>query len=350
MLNRELKWEIPIVFNIIKSNERLWELFTKREEYSSLLLDRYQRFPYYLSKHRNILEPEVSAFLIQNGLNVKYPDNKRFAVCLTHDLDHAQLPYLKIAYESTQALQEWQIGKSFKMWISNINKKLSPLWYLEQIVDLEARYGAKSSIYFLALDKNDMDFNYRIGDLNRELRNIADSGWEIGLHGGQTAYNNLDQMKKEKERLENVIGSSVIGYRNHFLRFKIPTTWKLLKEAGFKYDTTFGYADCVGFRNGMCHCFKPFNLSENEYIDILEIPLIIMDNTLTDYMKLDIEQSWEIIQQLIDTVEKYNGIITILWHVGMVDANPILYERLLDYCYKKNAWMTSGEEIWRAIG
>ncbi len=350
MLHRELKWEIPIVFNTIKSNKRLWELFTKKEEYSPSLLDQYQRFPYYFSRHRDILEPEVSAFLIQNGLKVKYPDNKRFAVCLTHDVDAIHIPGWRIVYESTQALLKRQVGKSFKMLLSKFNRKLNPLWHLEKIVDLEARYGAKSSFYFLALQKNDLDFNYRISELNRELRGIADSGWEVGLHGGYEAYNNLNQIKKEKERLESVIGKKVIGYRNHYLGFKVPTTWELLKKAGFKYDTTFGYADCVGFRNGMCHPFKPFNLHKNEYIDILEIPLIIMDETLTNYMRLDAKQAWEITKQLVDTVEKYHGIMTVLWHAGMYDVKLELYERLLSYCQEKNAWMTSGEEIWREMG
>ena len=65
------------MLEVLKSNERLWELFTKKEEYEPHLLDQYQRFPYYLSKHRECLEPQVSAFLIQNGLKVVYPDNKK---------------------------------------------------------------------------------------------------------------------------------------------------------------------------------------------------------------------------------------------------------------------------------
>ena len=56
---------------------------------------------------------------------------------------------------------------------------------------------------------------------------------------------------------------------------------------------------------------------------------------------------WEIIKYLIDTVEKYNGVISIIWHnENMIGDKLKLFEKLLDYCYKKNAWITSGEEIW----
>ena len=185
-------------------------------------------------------------------------------------------------------------------------------------------------------------------ELKNEIKNIIDNGWEVGLHGGHEAYNNLDVIKKEKERLGNSSGKEVLGYRNHYLKFEIPTTWKLLKEAGFKYDTTFGYADCVGFRNGMCHPFKPFDLNTNERIDLLEIPLVVMDGTLVNYMRLDWKSSWEITKLLIDTVEKYNGVITILWHNSyMVGEMLKFYEDILRYCHERNAWLTSGEEIWK---
>ncbi len=49
----------------VKQNKELWELFTKREEYDPILLDKYGKFSYYLSNQRNIFEPEISSFLIK---------------------------------------------------------------------------------------------------------------------------------------------------------------------------------------------------------------------------------------------------------------------------------------------
>jgi hypothetical protein len=223
------------VIEVLKADKELWELFTKKEEYGpQLLLDQYQRFPYYLSKHRNVLEPEVSDFLIQNKLQVNYPNGKKFAVCLTHDIDLICLPIINAAYKAAQALRKLQISKSLKMLLGTVKKSFSPVWNFAPTMELEAKYGAKSSFYFLALDKDDLDFHFKIEYLKDTLRRITNSGWEVGLHGGHKAYNDLNQLKIEKERLENAIGKEVVGYRNHFLRFKVPTTWELLKEAGFK--------------------------------------------------------------------------------------------------------------------
>ncbi len=334
------------MIEVLKQNKEIFDLFTQLEEYNPPLLDKYQRFPHYLSKNRNVLEPEVSKFLIENGLKVEYPEGKKFAVCLTHDIDVVNFSKLSLVYGAARSLMQGQIKNALKMPFYNINKKWNPWWNFKEIIDLEEKYGAKSSFYFLALDKGDLDFNYNVEDLEAEIGTIANNGWEVGLHGGHEAYNNLNQIKEMKKRLESVLGKEVIGYRNHFLKFKVPDMWELLSKAGFKYDTTFGYADCVGFRNGMCHPFKPFNLDTNKGIDILEIPLIIMDCTLFDYMKFDMEGAWNITKLLIDKVENYNGSITILWHnTYMIGGNLKLYEKILQYCHRKGAWMTSGEEI-----
>lgn len=71
----------------MKSRPELWDHFTRKEEYNPEFRDQYDRFPYYLSKTRDIFQPDVSRFLIDSGYKPEYPDGKKFAVCLTHDID-----------------------------------------------------------------------------------------------------------------------------------------------------------------------------------------------------------------------------------------------------------------------
>ncbi|AKB66693.1 polysaccharide deacetylase family protein [Methanosarcina mazei] len=337
------------MFDKLKENEELWDLFTRKEEYSVTFRDAYERFPYYLSSHRNIFEPRVSKFLVENGLKPQYPDGKKFAVCLTHDIDAIYPDKLYPIVGPVKALSRGKLAEAVKAPFSRVNRKWNPCCNFREILALEAKYNAKSSFYFLALTSEETDFNYNIKDLETELGFISDSGWEVGLHGGHESYNSLEDIKEKKRRLEEVLGKKVVGYRNHYLRFRVPDTWELLSKAGFKYDTTFGYSDCAGFRNGMCHPYRPFNLNEGRQIDILEIPLVIMDRSLLkDYMRLNVKKAWECTKHLINTVEKYNGVITILWHNNMcIDGENLrYYEKVLEYCAEKNAWITSGEEIY----
>lgn len=336
-----------MVIEQLKQNRILWEHFTRKEEYDSVWLDQYRRFPYYLSKQRNIFEPEVSAFLIQNGRRFSYPNGRQFAVCLTHDIDVIHPSKLSLVCDVALTLKKLQVYKALEKSLSWI-KKYNPLWNFKKTLDLESKYEAKSTFYFLVLDRRESDFNYNIDELSSEMKCIIKEGWEVGLHGGHEVHDNLQEIIRRKKILEDIVGTEVIGYRSHYVRFKVPYTWKLLEDAGFKYDATFGFADCVGFRNGMCHPYNPFDLNANRFIDILEIPLNIMDCTLDCYMKLDMINSWEVIAQLIDTVIKQNGVLTILWHnTYMVGEKLGLYKKILQYCYERNAWMTSGAEICR---
>ena len=72
---------------ILQKDPEIWDLFTREEEYHSSIRDKFNRFPYYASKNRDIFEPKASKFLIENGYHVEYPDGRPFAVCLTHDID-----------------------------------------------------------------------------------------------------------------------------------------------------------------------------------------------------------------------------------------------------------------------
>jgi peptidoglycan/xylan/chitin deacetylase (PgdA/CDA1 family) len=229
-----------------------------------------------------------------------------------------------------------------------MRSKKIPAWNFSDIMALEDRYGAKSTFYFLVLDPIEEDYTYRIEDCEPALGDIIDRGFEVGLHGGHGSYISAEEIKAKKERLEKIANTRVTGYRNHFLRFRVPETWEYLHEAGFSYDSTLGYAECVGFRNGMCHPFRPFNRNTGKPVDILEIPLNIMEITFENHLNLDPAHTWELTKQLIDTAEQYQGVLTILFHnVAFMRDQWKFYEKILKYCAEKNAWMTSGEQISR---
>ena len=338
-------------YDELRQQRELWDLFTWKEEYTPKRLDQYGCFPYADSTYQNVLEPVVSKYLIEKGFVFEYPDNRQFAVCLTHDVDEIYPPLKHTLLSSFTCLKKWNISglREHMFWKLN-GKEKSPYWNFKKIITLEEKYDARSSFYFLATDADISRFRYPIEDLKDELGSIIDSGWEVGLHGGYYAYDNLEEIREEKKRLEKVSGRKVNGYRNHYLRFKIPDSWEFLAEAGFRYDTTFGYNEMVGFKNGMCHPFRPYNLRTDREVNLLEIPLTIMDDTLFDLAK-SYEGAWDLTKKLIDSVAAYHGVICLNWHSESFNCpfknqREIMYEKILHYCYGKKAWITDGEKIY----
>lgn len=333
------------MLDVLRGDRSIFNIFTREEEYRNGLRDSYGRFPYYASEERSIREPVVSRYLNEKGMQVQYPDGHNFAVCLSHDVD-VLCPHNYFRKE-LDSIRSFTVG-DFRGTIDKLSKPrvVRPFLDSREIMALEEKYGARSSFYFIAVDGGP-DRSYDINEIKDDLKFIDGSGWEVGLHGSQAAHADLERMIKEKGLLEGALGKEVVGYRNHFLRFKVPLTWRLLQQAGFKYDTTLGYADCAGFRGGMCHPFFPYDLEAGTTIDIMEIPLVIMDASLfQNYMRLDIRGAWDLIKGLIDVVEAQRGTMGILWHnTNMLGDTLRLYEKTLQYCSDRKAWMPTGKQL-----
>ncbi len=339
----------------LKKNTKLWNLFTKQEEYHPIQRDKYERIPYTPSNQSNIFIPSVSQYLIQHGFQPIYPENKKFAIFLSHDVDDITISPRQVFRSLLPfPLHRDQLG-SLRFLKTHITKK-KPYVNFREIIDLEKKYDATSSFFFLATREDVFGIKYGLEEIMNELPALLTHDCEIGLHTGFFSFDDLRKIKGEKERLEKASGRTVVGARNHLYRFTLPRTWDVLSQAGFAYDSSFGYHDMIGFRNGMCHPFKPINLTKGETVDLLEIPPCVVDITLFSYMKCDAKEAWTHIKNLIDVVEALGGVMTVLWH-NWTFSYPVsyaglfgkewtkLYEKILKYGHEKNAWLTTGKNI-----
>ena len=346
------------IIKVLKKEKRLWDLYTKKEEYNPLQLDEHGRFLYKWSNYRDVLKPSLSDYLMNQGFNIDYPDNKKFSIILTHDVDDIYIKPKHLLYSFYYFPYNKDIFAILNLWKGLIDKKRINYKTFNKIIAIEKKYGAKSTFYFLGTPFDVFGIKYSLQEFTTELEDILDGDCEIGFHTGYHSFNNLDEIFQEKKKMEQLTGKKIIGVRNHVLRFKTPDSWNILASAGFKYDTSYGYCDMVGFRNGMCHPFQPFDLNKKKAIDIMEIPLNIQDWTLRMEMRKNFQKSWDSIKNLIDITEKYKGVLTILWH-SWTFALPIslggifgkewteLYEKIIKYAVEKKAWITNCSDLYR---
>lgn len=192
------------------------------------------------------------------------------------------------------------------------------------IMSVEEEAGRRGAFYFIpeSLDSK-FDADYQIEDpwLGRLIRRIHDRGHEIGLHTSFHAYQDPDRTHREFQRLKAVVDELGItqprwGGRQHYLRWKAPDTWNAWDYSGLDYDSSLGFADHPGFRCGTCYEYPTFDLQQAKPLKLRERPLVVMECSLLSpkYLALGAHKTLEKILELADTVKRFRGDMTVLWH------------------------------------
>lgn len=349
--------------NLIKTNIDIiassFFMLTRYEEVIVDERDKFDRFPATSSlayKEGFLERPIVDEYieLFWNWIDSFNPGLKRkklwagkkFAVCLTHDVDRLRkfrlmpplLTLKRVLFERRESKKAWRV---FTDYLKAIGRSMEDPYLIafDRLLSLERAYGCASTFYFMAEGE---DYSVSSSDTKALMNRLLDERNEIGLHGGFDSYNDSTRLNDEKRLVEQALGAEVIGIRQHFLRWKTPETWRIQEKAGLKYDTTLSFADHVGFRCGICHPYQPFDVLEGRILDIWEVPLVVMDGSLFGYQDLCLEEGWQVIKTLIDTVEQHRGVFVTLWHnssfyelehPGRLD----LYRGMLGYVASKDA-------------
>jgi peptidoglycan/xylan/chitin deacetylase (PgdA/CDA1 family) len=293
----------------------------------------------------------------------KFWNGKDFAACLTHDIDAAEKwsksgLYGEARHWGAIALKERKplstINRMAKAMAFMLNSD-DPYWNFDRIMNMEKQYGFSSSFYFFGGGRHKLDARYSVedGKISTLLSEIQSRGHEVGLHGSFDSYSKLEMLRSEKENLEKVAGE-IFSIRQHYLRFDTQKTFDIYEKLGIKCDVTLGFAAHEGFRAGICLPFYPYNLEEDRPFDVLEIPLTIMDGTLSDakYRGLNAEEAWQSVKSLLETVKRQRGCIVLLWHNTHLDRFESadfaeVYERTLYWIACNNGLGLSAKQICR---
>lgn len=161
---------------------------------------------------------------------------------------------------------------------------------------------------------------------------------EIGIHPSYASNNSTKLVKIEKDKLEKVIGKSVIISRQHFLKLNFPSTYQNLIAQEIQQDFSMGFADTVGFRNGTAHAFPWFDISIEKKTSLLIRPFVYMDGTLNQYLELSPEVAKIRIKQLHEEVCAFGGDFIVIWHNETIGEYGIWkgWRSVLDYTLSLN--------------
>jgi hypothetical protein len=304
-------------------------LVSRYEEHLPGQCDKYGRFPAAasLAARGGFLERPVINIWMQElvkrlrktwpGLATRQPP---YGYISTIDVDHAYAflhrPLFRTLGGIGRSLSHGHPGEVFSRLATLAGLSRDPYDTYQYIRAIHNTLGIGVTWFILFADYGGDDNNIPVG--GRGMKNLVeilgDGGDHLGIHPSLSSNKHLSRLKREKEGLEELTGRPVTSSRQHFLKFTFPETFHRLELAGITDEFSMGYASHPGFRAGIANPFRFYDLSRNEPCSLRIHPVQVMDITFRDYLKLDPEESFSRIQEVIRQVRAVNGQFVSLWH------------------------------------
>src|SRR5262249_52600111 len=123
----------------------------------------------------------------------------------------------------------------------------------------------------------------------------------------------------EANLLSQKVGAAPRANRQHWLRFESQRTlFREVENAGMLADSSLGFPETTGFRNGASFAFPPYDFERERPHEFLEIPLALMDGGLEAESRMTGAQPQRIADEVLANSRTLGwGGISLLWH------NPI---------------------------
>lgn len=300
----------------------------------------------------NYLFNELESRLRTLSPVIDFSPKEKPVVELSHDVDYvektAQLRLKQSAFNIFNAGKQFVRGNS-KDTMAKLKDTVAFLrssdYYqcFDYWEELEKRFDKRSVLYIFAKTPGEgpkewlIDPSYNISidnKLKQRLGDLSKEGFEIGLHGSYNSATDALKAAREKEILENALGLQATKTRQHWLRYDEKIT-PYIHDSLFKFDSTLGWNNKMGFRSGCASRYQPYDHKEQKPFGYHETPMIIMDSHIYDYGCDDDNRLPNTMRLLEALKECKRAHVSICWH-----------ERA---CSKDYGWHESYEKILNAL-
>jgi hypothetical protein len=297
---------------------------------------------------------------------VPWPDGRRWAVALTHDLD------LVAGWGFATGLRLLELFRhgAPRQALATLRAAAGAIasrpveGAITRLLDRLAGAGVRGTWFVLcgtptlgSWRRGDLTYLPESPRVRRLLLQIRAAGHEVGLHGSFETQRSAAALSDQRARLERIVERSVHGVRQHFLRMRPGATQRAMLEAGFRYDATYGFADRSGYRLGTADIVAAWDRSAERVLPLVEAPLHWMDRTLSKYAGDESPDSW-VADGLARAAEAQavEGLWVGLWHpnlsapLGFPGAEAAFESLLAELGPRRPHFGTVDELVtWRAI-
>jgi hypothetical protein len=230
--------------------------------------------------------------------------------------------------------------------------------YLLPMLDAIEKCGFRSTLFAVANGQHRRDPSYRLQNIAPQLAEAARRGFSLGLHGSYASVVEEASPPREAAAFHQTVGKRPPGSRQHWLRFDShDKLFRAINQAQLAYDSSIGFAESCGFRNGASFAFPPYDFEEERPFSFLEIPLVVMDGSLAAMSQALRQSPQDLAEKILGESRNWGwGGIGILWHNPMEAIQvPEEVNRVFWQCAgmrKKYAeqWMSADQFLTASLG
>jgi hypothetical protein len=302
-------------------------LLSRYEEYYVYAPDKHGRYPVInsiLYKYGWLQRPLVDEWVYTfrkelqaiTGMNIP---STPFLFQPTYDIDmaysHLHKGIKRIAGAYLRALVKMKLGQINERTQVLKNKQKDPYDSFRWLRQLHKEYDCKPLYFILAAFKTtafDKNIPPTHPAMMRVIKNIARDGG-IGLHPSYYAEKD-NKVNSEKNILEQISGRHVTSSRQHYMRMKMPTTYRMLVNNNIKDDYSMGYGSQLGFRAGTGNSFYWYDLEDNAITQLRIHPFCFMDTTAHFEAKLSPSEAFDKLYAMSKILEKTGSTLTTIFH------------------------------------
>ncbi|HXA00162.1 MAG TPA: hypothetical protein VN025_20560 [Candidatus Dormibacteraeota bacterium] len=220
--------------------------------------------------------------------------------------------------------------------------------YLPALMEAGSQHKFQSTFFAVARNGHRRDPDYRIEQISSQLRCAAIGGFSVGLHGSYRSVVEDRSLAEEANCLRKNAGQQVISSRQHWLRFsRHRDLFDAVATAGMLVDSSLGFPDMVGFRNGAAFAFPPYDFEREAPHSFLEIPLVLMDGSLQAASRQLHTPADVLAEQVLGESRDLGwGGVSVLWHNPIESLSvPAEVNEVFWKCVKKQSefhekWMS----------
>lgn len=320
------KTEGDIPFDLFAAS---FYLLSRYEEYLPHQKDEYGRFDYKNSlayKEGFLNQPLVNKWIqeLKKTLQKKFTNAElrtpSFSFLPTYDIDEAYSFLHKQWWRLTGGIFKDIVKGNVKNIALRKNvlsgKAKDPYDAYQWMNDLHERYGIKPLYFFLvarANKKYDKNILPSAPALQALIKQHADR-YAIGVHPSWQSGDDSSLLQKEKEIVQLASGKKITASRQHYIRFILPHTFRVLIDAGIEEDYSMGYGSINGFRASVASSFFWYDLENEEQTSLQLFPFCYMDANSFYEQQFSAADALKEMKQYYHDVKAVNGMMITIWH------------------------------------